>query len=106
MIQSKTMAVVVAAAAVTAFPLLIIVLVTADPGAPARTAGSSAGTAGLGGEPSALARAGIPAGYLAWYIGAAQTCQGRAGRCLRTAVHRHPAHHFKMMINSSLGNLS
>jgi hypothetical protein len=70
------MAVVVAAAAVTAFPLLIIVLVTADPGGPAQAAGSSAGTAGLGGEPSVLARASIPAGYLTWYIGAAQTCQG------------------------------
>ena len=49
MIQSKTMAIVVAAAAVTAFPLLIIVLVTADPGAPAQATGSSAGTARLGG---------------------------------------------------------
>ena len=76
MIQSKAMAIVAAAAAVTAFPLLIIVLVTADPGGPAQAAGSSAGTAGLGGKPSALATASIPAGYLAWYIGAAQTCQG------------------------------
>ena len=106
MIQSKAMAIVAAAAAVTAFPLLIIVLVTADPGAPAQAAGSSAGTAGPGGEPSALARASIPADYLTWYIGAAQTCQGRADWCLRMAVYRHPAHHFKMMINSSLDNLS
>jgi hypothetical protein len=70
------MAVVTAAAIITAFPLLLIVLVTADPGAPAQAAGPSAGTAGLGGTPSALARTSIPADYLAWYISAAQTCQG------------------------------
>ena len=76
MIQSKAMAIVAAAAAVTAFPLLIIVLATASFGAPAQVADSSAGTAGLGQTPSALARASIPADYLTWYIGAAQTCQG------------------------------
>jgi hypothetical protein len=76
LIQSKAVAVVTAAAAITAFPLLIIVLVTADPGASAQTASPSAGTAGLGGTPSALATASIPANYLVWYIDAAQTCQG------------------------------
>ena len=76
MIQSKAVAVVAAAAIITAFPLLIIVLATASPGAPAQAAGPSVGTGGLGEEPSTLARASIPAGYLAWYIGAAQTCQG------------------------------
>ena len=76
MIQSKAVAVVAAAAIITAFPLLIIVLATASPGAPAQAAGPSAGTAGLGEDPSALARTSIPVGYLAWYIGAARTCQG------------------------------
>lgn len=77
MIQSKAAAAVVTAAAIiTAFPLLIIVLATASPGAPAQAADPSAGTGGLGEEPSSLARTGIPVRYLAWYIGAAQTCQG------------------------------
>ena len=76
MIQSKAVAAVAAAVIITAFPLLLIVLVTADPGAPAQAAGPSAGTAGPGGTPSALARTSIPADYLAWYIGAAQTCEG------------------------------
>ena len=76
MIQNKAVAVPATAAIMTAFPLLIIVLVTASLGAPAQVAGSSAGTAGLGQAPSALARASIPPDYLAWYIGAAQTCQG------------------------------
>ena len=76
MIQSKAMAVVAAAVAVTAFPLLIIALAIASPGAPAQAADPSADVAGLGGRPSTLARASIPADYLAWYIGAAQTCQG------------------------------
>ena len=76
MIQSKAVAAVAAAAITTAFPLLLIVLVTASPGAPAQAAGPSAGTARLGEVPSALAKAGIPADYLAWYIGAAQTCEG------------------------------
>ena len=70
------MAVTATAAIITAFPLLIIVLVTASLGAPAKVADSFAGTAGPGGEPNALARASIPADYLTWYIGAAQTCQG------------------------------
>jgi hypothetical protein len=77
LIQSKAVAAVVTAAAIiTAFPLLIIVLATASTGAPAPAAGPSAGTGGLGEEPSALARTGIPVSYLAWYIGAAQTCPG------------------------------
>jgi hypothetical protein len=75
LIQSKAVAVAAAAAIITAFPLLLIVLVTADPGMPSQAVGRSV-TAGLGREPSALARASIPADYLAWYIGAAQTCQG------------------------------
>ena len=76
MIQSKALAVVTAAAITTAFPLLIIVVAAASPGAPAQAADPSAGTGGLGEEPSALARTSIPVGYLTWYIGAAQTCQG------------------------------
>jgi len=76
LIQSKAVAVTATAAIITAFPLLIIVLVTASHGAPAQAASSSAGTAGLGQAPSALASASIPPDYLAWYIGAAQTCQG------------------------------
>ena len=76
MIQSKAVAVVTVAAIITAFPLLIIVLATASPGAPAQAASPSVGIGGLGGEPSALAKTSIPVGYLAWYIGAAQTCQG------------------------------
>jgi hypothetical protein len=76
LIQSKALAVVTAAAIITAFPLLIIVVATASPGAPAQAADPSAGTGGLGEEPSALARTSIPVAYLAWYIGAAQTCQG------------------------------
>jgi hypothetical protein len=77
LIQSKAAAAIVTAAAIiTAFPLLIIVLATASPGAPAQAADPSAGTGGLGEEPSALARTGIPVGYLAWYIDAAQTCRG------------------------------
>jgi hypothetical protein len=75
LIQSKAVAV-MATAIITAFPLLIIVLVTASFGAPAQVAGSSAGTAWLGQAPSALARASIPPDYLALYIGAAQTCEG------------------------------
>jgi hypothetical protein len=76
LIQSKGVAVVAAAAIITAFPLLLIVLVTTSHGAPAQAAGPSADVAGLGQAPSALARASIPADYLAWYISAAQTCQG------------------------------
>jgi hypothetical protein len=73
LIQSKTTAVVAAAAVISAFPLLLIVLVTASTGAPAQAPGSAAG---LAGEPTALARDSIPADYLTWYIGAAGTCQG------------------------------
>jgi soluble lytic murein transglycosylase-like protein len=73
LIQSKTAAVAALAAVIAAFPLLLIVLVTASPGSPAQAAGSAAG---LAGEPAGLARADIPADYLTWYTGAAQTCQG------------------------------
>jgi cell wall-associated NlpC family hydrolase len=62
-----------AAAAIAAFPLLVILLVTASPGPPAQATGSAAG---LPGEPTALARASIPADYLTWYTGAAKTCPG------------------------------
>ena len=62
-----------AAVTITAFPLLVIVLAAASPGTPAPAAGSAAG---LAGEPTGLARAGIPADYLTWYTGAAQTCPG------------------------------
>jgi hypothetical protein len=71
LIQSKTTAGVAAAAVIAAFPLLLIVLVTASTGAPAQTVGSAVG---LPGEPTALARDSIPAGYLTCYIGAARTC--------------------------------
>jgi cell wall-associated NlpC family hydrolase len=65
----------IAAAGATAvsFPLLIILLVTASSGAPAQATGSATG---LAGEPTALARASIPADYLSWYMGAAKTCPG------------------------------
>jgi peptidoglycan DL-endopeptidase CwlO len=62
-----------AAAGIAAFPLLIIVLVTASPGTPAQATSSAVG---LADEPTALARADIPADYLTWYTGAAQTCPG------------------------------
>jgi hypothetical protein len=62
-----------AAKAIIAFPLLIIVLATASPGTPAQMTGNAAD---LAGEPTILARADIPAGYLMLYIDAAQTCPG------------------------------
>jgi hypothetical protein len=73
LIQSKTAAVAALAAVIAAFPLLLIVLVTASPGSSAQTAGSAAD---LGGQPTGLATAGIPADYLSWYTGAARTCPG------------------------------
>ena len=59
-------AAVAAAMIITAFPLLVIVLVVASPEAPEQATGS----AGLSGEDAA----GIPADYLTWYAGAAATC--------------------------------
>jgi cell wall-associated NlpC family hydrolase len=61
-----------AAAAVAAVPLIIVLLVTAS----LPTSAQPGGDAGLGGAPTALARQDIPASYLAWYSGAAQTCPG------------------------------
>jgi hypothetical protein len=65
-------AITAAGTAIVAFPLLIIVLVTASPAAPAAQASAT----GLAGAPTALARAGIPPDYLIWYMDAAQTCPG------------------------------
>ena len=62
-----------AAVTITALPLLVIVLAVASPGAPSETARNSAG---LDGGPSPLAMTDIPAGYLTWYTGAAQSCPG------------------------------
>ena len=59
-------------AGITAFPLLVIVLVAASADAPVPTAGSDS----LPGEPVTLTGAGIPADYLAWYVSAARTCPG------------------------------
>ena len=60
-----------AGAAVTAAPLVIVllaasILASAQPG----------GNSGLGGKPTPLARQDIPADYLAWYSAAARTCPG------------------------------
>jgi hypothetical protein len=55
-----------AAAAATAVPLLVILLAAASPGAPAPAPGSAINLTGSG----------IPADYLTWYTGAAQTCPG------------------------------
>ena len=66
-------AITAAGAAAVAFPLLIILLVTASP---APTAAKAATPAGLAGTPTALAKADIPADYLVWYMDAAQTCPG------------------------------
>ncbi|HEY7144919.1 MAG TPA: NlpC/P60 family protein, partial [Streptosporangiaceae bacterium] len=68
-----TKALAAAAAILTAFPLLLILLVTASTGAPAQAAPAAAG---LAGTPTALAISGIPADYLAWYLAAAKTCPG------------------------------
>jgi len=68
-----TKAIAVAGAVAVSFPLLIILLVTASSGTPAQATSSATG---LAGEPTALARASIPAGYLTWYMGAAIACPG------------------------------
>jgi hypothetical protein len=61
-----------AAVIITALPLLVIVLVAASPDASVQVTGS----ADLPGEPVTLGTAGIPADYLALYVGAARTCSG------------------------------
>jgi cell wall-associated NlpC family hydrolase len=66
-------AIAAAGAGIAAFPLLVIVIVTASPGASVQATSS---VTGLAGEPTALARSGIPADYLTWYTGAAKTCPG------------------------------
>ena len=66
-------AITAAGAVAVSFPLLIILLVTASSGTPAQATSSATG---LAGEPTALARASIPADYLTWYMGAAITCPG------------------------------
>jgi hypothetical protein len=63
-------AVAAATVAITAFPLLVILLTAASLNAPVQAAGS----ADLAGEPLTLTGADIPASYLTWYIGAARTC--------------------------------
>ena len=65
-------AITAAGTAIAAFPLLIILLVTASPAAPAAQASAK----GLAGAPTALAKADIPPDYLIWYMAAAQTCPG------------------------------
>jgi cell wall-associated NlpC family hydrolase len=65
-------AVVAAGTAIAAFPLLIILLVTASAAAPA----AQASPMGLAGAPTALANADIRADYLIWYMDSAQTCPG------------------------------
>ena len=62
-----------AATAIAAFPLFLILLVTASTGTPAQAAPAATG---LTGTPTALAMSGIPADYLAWYMAAAKTCPG------------------------------
>ena len=68
-----TKALAAAAAVLAAFPLFLILLVTASTGTPAQAAPAATG---LAGTPTALARSGIPADYLAWYMAAAKTCPG------------------------------
>ena len=65
-------AVAAAATLIAGLPLLVVVVFAASPATPAQ-AGYDAG---LGGNPSSLARKDIPAGYLSWYMSAAQTCPG------------------------------
>jgi len=60
-----------AATAVAAVPLVIVLLA-----ASILASAQPADDAGLGGKPTTLARQDIPAGYLAWYSGAAQGCPG------------------------------
>ena len=69
--MTKTLA--ATAAAIAAFPLFLILLVTASISTPAQAAPAATG---LPGTPTALATSGIPADYLAWYIAAAKTCPG------------------------------
>jgi len=57
------------------FPLLLILLVTAATGSAPATA-PAASSSGLSGAATAVARAAIPAGYLVWYMDAAETCPG------------------------------
>ena len=66
-------AITAAGAVAVSFPLLIVLLVTASSRTPAQATSSATG---LAGEPTALARASIPADYLTWYMGAAITCPG------------------------------
>jgi len=61
-----------AAAAVAMVPVIIILLVAAS----LPTSAQPGNDAGPGAAPSAQARQDIPAGYLAWYTAAAQTCPG------------------------------
>jgi cell wall-associated NlpC family hydrolase len=68
-----TKALAAAAAVLAAFPLFLILLVTASTSTPAQAAPAATG---LAGTPTALARADIPADYLAWYMAAAKTCPG------------------------------
>jgi cell wall-associated NlpC family hydrolase len=68
-------AIAAACAAAAAFPLLIILLVTAGP-APAPGGVKLTSPTGLSGAATAVAEALIPAGYLVWYMNAAQTCPG------------------------------
>jgi cell wall-associated NlpC family hydrolase len=73
-------AIAAAGAAVVALPLLLILLVSAAqptqvPGSFVPSETATAADA-LGGAPTAMAKAGIPALYLGWYISAARTCPG------------------------------
>ena len=68
-----TKALAAAAAVLAAFPLFLILLVTASTGTPAQAVPAATG---LAGTPTALARGSIPADYLAWYMAAAKTCPG------------------------------
>ena len=68
-------AIAAACAAAVAFPLLIILLVSAAPASQAPGSAIPAQAAGAqGGAPTATATADIPAAYLAWYMDAARTC--------------------------------
>ena len=60
-----------AGAAVTAVPLVIVLLA-----ASILAAAQPGDATGLGGKPTPLARQDIPADYLAWYSAAARTCPG------------------------------
>ena len=68
-----TKALAAAAVVLAAFPLFLILLVTASTGTPAQAAPAATG---LTGTPTGLAISGIPADYLAWYMAAAKTCPG------------------------------